>query len=574
MRKAFLIALVFFGAAKLWAQPTKPGSLGQFELSVTEAYKAQVAQAQKILTQPSAEDTVQEKLPVSYGISSMPLPVSFTPEMLPPARIAKVEVPALYQGLVKAGFGLYNTPFLEAYYNGKRSSKRSFGVSARHFSTQNGVQDIRFEDNGLSRNHLGGYYKHFARNYTLGTQAQVNLDKYSYYGRPNLGLTPDGDTSLGEAPFNWYRQFAIETSLTEARTKSLGWLTQSKVGYSYLNDNYGSQENDARISSQWQLPANDKNLNVDLNLWYFNTRYDSLYRGADQSNLYNQGTFQLQFRPHMTTVYNDVIFDFGLNLYSVAITDSRTNQAQNDMYFFPELVVSYPLVKNVLQLSGGVKGSIHRNTYQQLVAQNPYLTPGQSHNPERTTDLFANLRGKLSNTTTFNVQGGYKQMAGKALFYRTPFFYLDSASYGLEVRYAVVNSTYATGEVSTLVNDNLTLGAQVMVQSLTVKNDERPWHLPSFTGSVNAGYTLKEKIKMSTQLNFVGPRQAFDQLDNQALESTLPGFVDANLEVEYLYNTKISAFIKAANLLNSQYDFYLGYRAQSINFLMGFAYRF
>ncbi len=559
--------------ALLWAQPEKTGSLGQFELSVTEAYKAQVAQAQKIMPQPNPTDTVQEKLPVSYRISSQALPIRFNPEALPPARIKRIEVPALYQGLVKAGFGLYNTPFLEAYYNSKRSSRQSFGLHARHFSTQNGVRDIRFEDNALSRNSLGGYYKRFFRTYTLSAQAQMNLDKYSYYGQPALGLTPE-DTSLGEAPYNWYRHFGAEVGLTEASKKSLGWLQKSTLGFNHLNDNYGSQENDVNLQSRWLLPAADKDLKVDLNLWYFNSAYDSLYTGADSSNLYDQGTFQLQFRPHINATWGELIFDFGLNIYSVSQTDSRVAQARNDLYFFPELVVNYPIVKNVLQVSGGIKGSVQRNTYRQLTQANPYLTPGLSHVPMRTTDAFVNLKGKLSSTTTFTLQGGFRQRAGQALFYRNPFFFQDSMNYGLEVRYGIVNSAYVEGALSVLVFDNLSVGAQALLRNLEVQGGERAWHLPNFTGALNAAYTFREKIKVATQMDFVGPRQAFDQLENQQLESMLPGYVDAQLELEYIYNSKISAFIKAANLFNSQYDFYLGYRAQSINFLMGFAYRF
>jgi hypothetical protein len=573
MKKVAVYILIMGFSAGLMAQPQKEGSLGQFELSVTEAYKAQVAQARKIGFTPAAEDTNETKIPVSYSINSLPLPIQFSPEVLPPARIKRIEVPALNQGLVKAGFGLYNTPFVEAYYNSKRSSKQSFGFYGRHFSTQAGVEDIVYEQNPLSRNSLGGFYKRFYRNYTLSGKAELNLDRYTYYGQPNLDLFP-ADSNFGEAPLNRYRQIAGQIGLVEAKRSSLGWLKSSDFGYSFLNDNYGSTENDFNLNSHWLLPAADKNLKLDLNLWYFNTRYDSLYVGADSSNLYNQGTFQLQFRPHISTLWGPLRLDFGLNLYSLAQTDSRQDAAVNDLYFFPEVVLDYPIVKHILKVSGGIKGSLQRNTYRQLTQLNPYLTPGMEHVPLRTTDLFVNLQSKLSNSTSLSLQGGLRQMAGQPLFYRNPNFYQNGAPYGLDVRYAVINSTYLEAELAMLVWDNLSLGAQALLRNLESPGDQQPWYMADFIGGLQAAYTLKEKIKLATKAEFIGPRQAFAQAQNPALEARLPGFVDMQLEVEYLYNSKISAFIKAANLLNAQYDFYLGYRAQSVNVLFGFAYGF
>ena len=67
---------------------------------------------------------------------------------------------------------------------------------------------------------------------------------------------------------------------------------------------------------------------------------------------------------------------------------------------------------------------------------------------------------------------------------------------------------------------------------------------------------------------------AFNQADNPLIDSDLPGYVNANLGVEYLYNSRLSAFINVYNLLNTPYDYYLGYQAQNINVLFGIGYRF
>ncbi|MGK0407199.1 MAG: hypothetical protein ACJAZH_001018, partial [Roseivirga sp.] len=83
--------------------------LGQVVVSVTDKYRAQIKDARKILENPSYSDSTTEKLPVSYSLKSFALPVRIQPEVLKPARVVKTEVPELYNGYIKLGYGLYNT---------------------------------------------------------------------------------------------------------------------------------------------------------------------------------------------------------------------------------------------------------------------------------------------------------------------------------------------------------------------------------------------------------------------------------------------------------------------------------
>lgn len=572
MKRVIFIIFSTWGLAAM-AQPTG-GNLGQLEVSVTEEYKAQIREAHKIGESPSYSDTVSERLPVSYQIFSEPIDISFRPEPLSPARIAQIKVPDLYQGLLRAGYGFYNTPFAELYYNSGRSSKKSYGLSASHFSTQSGVQDIIYENNTIARNSIGAFLNRFYRDYTLSGEVDFNFDKYSYYGRPVLDIDQRTDRDPMDAPSIWYREFSAAGTIKQAQQKDLGWLNEAGVNYTHFNDNYGSQENDVRAKSNWLIPADDKQLKVDLNLSYFNNQYDSLYTGADSSQLYQQGTFVGQFRPHMSTALGNVIFDFGFNLFAVARTDSREEAPQNDLYFFPEVTATYTIVPGVLSIYGGIKGDLQRNTYRHLTRLNPFIMPGQNHLPERTTALFTGLKGKLSSSTSFTLNGGYKQQNNLALSFRNPQFYIGNPAVGMQMVYTTVNMAYVQGELSTNVNDNLLLSANALLRDMNSPGANRPWYMPWFEGKVLADYTWKEKIKIGTEIDLIGPREAFHQLDNTELESMLPGYVNAQLNLEYIYNSKISAFVKVSNLLNQQYDFYLGYRAQSINALMGFAYRF
>ena len=55
---------------------------------------------------------------------------------------------------------------------------------------------------------------------------------------------------------------------------------------------------------------------------------------------------------------------------------------------------------------------------------------------------------------------------------------------------------------------------------------------------------------------------------------TLDSFFDANAHVGYRINDQLSAFAKANNIANQDYQRWLNYPVQSIQFLVGATYQF
>lgn len=546
------------------AQPT--GNLGQLELSVTDKYKAKVADASKIENFPSFKDTTTKKMFVSYGITSSPINTKFKIEQLSPARIAKIPVDKLSKGLVRLGYGLYNTPLAELYYNSGRSSTYSFGFSGKHISTQTGVNDILFDNNSMSNNHLGAYLNRFYDDLAWQTDAYGAFNKVSYYGLDRVA-TGEQIPEAVDPNSNWYRQFGINSSLLATKAKSMGWLRSTGIKYYNLTDNYSSMENNLKVLSNFAIPAEEYFINTDLNLTYFKTEYDSIGK-------FNQSYLTLQLNPKISAVFKDVLFDFGLNLYYNSSLDSRLDEADGGLFFFPEIKINYPIVKDVLTTYGGVKGSLNHNTVKSIIAENPFIQPGQTLTPTKSLDIFIGMNGILSATTSFNLRGGFINANDYLLYYRDPLYYLDSIDDGVNVLYDDVGIFYVKGELSVNLKNNLQLDLLGDLKSFDPTTNNKVWHQPVFSAQLNALYTLKKKIKFNSKLIYVGPRFAFEQSITSEAEAKLAGYLDVNLGVEYLYNSRLSAFINVNNLLNSQYSYYLGYNTQNINVLFGLAYQF
>lgn len=561
LNQLILVGLVATSTA--FSQPTNLGSL---ELSITDEYKAKVAEANMYLDFPSFKDTTTEKILVKYQIFSEPADVQFRPKSLPPLRIKHLKLEKLPRGLVRFGYGLYNTPLAEIYYNTGRSSKYNFGFAARHYSTQNGVEGIVFENNGISNNEINTHLNRFYKNLAWNTNASAQFDKVSYYGVDRVPIGEVAPDNL-DPNANWYRQFGIHSQLVSTNGKSMNWLQKLGLSYYNLSDDYSTMENNLQLMSRIDLPAGSEMINTDVNLSYFRTDYDSLSK-------FSQSFLTLQFHPKITTTKNNWSFDFGLNLYYNAAFKSTEEEIKADVYFFPEVIVRYPIVKDVLITYAGLEGKLVQNTVKSLVGENPYLNPGQELKPSRNMDLFLGMNGILSSSTSFNLKGGFMSTEDRALFYRNPFYYFDSIQPGIDLLYDKVDRFYMRGELALNFKNNLQINLNGELSSYVVTNVDEPWHLPAFTAGLNSVYTLKEKIKLRANLDYIGERIAFTQTINPDVPNTLKGYVDLGLGIEYLYNSRISAFINANNLLNSDYDYYLGYRTQNVNVLFGLSYQF
>lgn len=572
--KKFSLLILCLSSFLSWAQPDKE-NLGQFELSVTDRYKAQVVDAKKILDRPSYSDSINQRIAVQYRIFSTPIPVKMQPEALSPARIAKIEVPELYNGYVRTAYGMYNTALAEAYYNSGRSAKYSYGFSARHLSTQTGVEDLVFEDNAMSKNHLGAYFNRYYRKYTWSNSAEVNLDKFSYYGNPRLGLSNNEDSTRGAAPFNWYRNFAYQTSLKEANTKSMGWLEQISLGLRHFTDNYQSQEQDFQLNTKWNLPAGDKELHLELNSAYFQNKIDSLYAGISDTAAYSQNTFQIQARPYIHMEKEAVSFDFGLNLFVLNQMDSRPDFEDNRIFFFPELILKWKMIPGVLNIKGGLKGELQRNTFRNLSLLSPFLAPGQLTRAGGENRAFITMEGILASNLSFNVEGGYQIFTNRALVFSSPVFDRSlNDVLNVNVSYQDMNVLYAKGAIDFNWSDKFLLNMSATARSYDMaQSGQQPWNLPFFEAHLNTHYNLKDKIGIGLNLDFIGARFAsnFNYPEQEAL---LAPYVDLGLKLDYRYNSRIGAFINLSNLLNSQYEILLGYRAQSISAMFGLNYRF
>jgi hypothetical protein len=100
-------------------------------------------------------------------------------------------------------------------------------------------------------------------------------------------------------------------------------------------------------------------------------------------------------------------------------------------------------------------------------------------------------------------------------------------------------------------------------------------------------YSLIDKLFVDASVTFSGRRSSVSQLspgqdaipfmqdgDINYYNVKLPSYLDANIGMEYRYNSRTSVWVKCSNLTNSSYRHWVGYPVQGIQALLGGSYAF
>ena len=185
---------------------------------------------------------------------------------------------------------------------------------------------------------------------------------------------------------------------------------------------------------------------------------------------------------------------------------------------------------------------------------------------------------------SYNLRGSYYNEKDKALFknniaYLDP---IDNENYFYGNSYGVIYDDVTTlnlfGELNVAVNRNFTLGIKAEYFKYDLDSESEAWNLPDFKGSLFMDYQIDKHWFAGANLFYVGERKdEFNLIDGSINTSdlfVLDSYFDANAQLGYKINDQFSVYAKANNIANQDYQRYLNFPVQSIQFLAGATYKF
>ena len=397
-------------------------------------------------------------------------------------------------------------------------------------------------------------------------------------------------------------------------------IVSSKISHQRITTNHGfSKSSESQFSySELSLKMNSRGKDnsfdhiSEISLKDLNSKIENhVFIGTEISKTINSIpiALELEFNNYLNYQNNDDILDreeldvkildispklsfakygFDINIgFNLGI---ENNNAENTADIFPLLEISKELVDNVINLSFGVDRSDYRNTLASLTKENPYIhsfglnanedpslnivdTINFSHKLE-TTDIyeaFLNLDNKLSN----NEMLSFKLAYGKILNHHSFILTTINDQRKFEIEYLDVWQLRANASYQKEFNNLIALYIDINYNW----HDEVVSNKAGLTGQISLPFTLRNKIKATPSLSYIGPREALilsglfiEPAQYETIQLDQLYFLD--LDINYNYSEKIGFSIKANNILNVTTPFWNGYEEMGFNFSLGLNYIF
>lgn len=568
-----LVAFQFSFAQK------KEDNIGSEVVNVVKPYTPTISDAFKVQETPVLDDEGNaKKETIKYSIFSFPVASTFTPSKGKAEGVDKTKQAHLYNNYATLGFGNYRTLNAELFVNQELGSNDYVGGMFRHLSSQGGISgvelDDRYYDSAIDLTY-GANYSDMSWNVDLGYQNQI----YNWYGLPTeFGSTlSSSDRAMlidGINPQHVYNTFSLGSKIDFNE----GILDNASLKFNHFTDTFGSAENRFYVKPSLKFNIMDEAIKTNIIVDYVGGSFDKNYQNTN-SQVIKYGFTNFGISPTFVMQENDWTLNLGASLFY-----SLDNEHSNNKFFvYPQINASYKVVGDLMIFYAGAEGNLEQNSYMDFVNQNSFLSPTLNIAPtDKQYDIFAGLKGKITNNVSYNIKGSYVNERNKALFRSND--YNENASnenyaFGnsMQVVYDDMRTLSFTGDLKANFSENVTFGISGTYNSYTNDFQQEAWNLPELKLNSNIDFNITPQWFAGATVFYVGERKDMKFNTNFTVDSTpitLDSYFDVNAHVGYKYNEQLTGFIRANNITNQSYQKWLNYPVQGFQIVVGANYKF
>ena len=520
----------------------------------------------------------------TFSFSMLPKRMNVQPEWSKngPIRLRVSEpLRRLYKGHIQAGLGNYISPTLNFSYTDLRSKKGTWGLRGNHDSSRGGYASNDSIDDNFSSSRFSGWGKRF-----IGTESvEMAVD----YGRQTVGFfggNPEiwAPTSLGGRTYNTY---TVQLNAHNFKTKKQGIQHHLSASYQFLSEDGINEHNtDLRLKLKTAGhhtagPVSDGlgKLPFSMELHANIDRFNRILEGSESPAL-KQAI--LDFHPQVELAFGKIQTKAGVAFWIDA-------QGNKPFMVVPEIEAYTSLLRDLFIPYIKIDGGVNQNRYQSLLQSNPFLSSNLDslENTYQKLHLQAGIRGSITKAFTFNLSAHHHR-------YDQFLFWGPDAQSTRDETFAAIyldmNTTTLQADGSWRVGDSFSLTGQIKQNNYRFKEQEngylQPWNLPTLQTKLGAVYTWKDKVRIGSQLELLTGRKGLQSwsdsesitIDNgdtfAGFETPLGASTQWDVQLEYLYNGRLSGWIHLQNLLNQANLFLPGYNSQKFRFQMGINYAF
>lgn len=492
-------------------------------------------------------------------------------------------LPRLYKGYVKAGMGNFLSPLLHVSYSDVRSRSKSWGVQIKHESTDGGFVDDDMIEQAFSSNHLNGYYRQLWSKQALTFSSSFDRENISLYGGERMAdsLSPEMTDAYH------YQVISNQIHLKNQPALSTGWQHNVTLNHDYLWSSHLAQEHNFDLSASLSGLLDTIPLSVELHV-----NVDRLNRLEEDLPAENERQAVFDLHPQIRTYFGPIKTSIGCGLWIDA-------QGKKPFLFAPELEASLSLLRDLFIPYIRIDGGVRQNRYQTALRRNPFMTLPLSsamnssktwHNTYETIHASAGMKGSITRSFTFNVNAEFRRNDQHLFWVQQN---ADGAGQSFVPFYQDMNIASLRGDVAWKLGTSTELLGHIAQHNYRIRdsltNNPEAWFLPRLELEAAVQHTIKSKLRLKADLMIQTGREGLAtnnptvtgttivvQSNGDAIGTARPmnNISMLNIQAEYLYNARLSGWLKLNNALNQANPFLTGYDSQGLRFQMGASYAF
>lgn len=552
----FLIACSLSGYAQEGKDATKgkkdwegDGEIKNVEIEIVKERQITLPEATRNFDKipPRASEPI--KPPITYdfkAVNFQPPPITM---QLRPLKLKQEGESKVNGGYVRAGFGNYISPLLEAYYNTKRDKNKLVGAHLFHQSSARGPVDGSNSGSGTSSVNIFG--KTFNDAIALSGNAGYENRTTHFYGYPKDIPTPDPKAI--KQSFSLFKLYGDVTNATNTDfSYKLG------AGFSYLNDKFSAKESqvDLVFRSAYKL-NDDQKIVIDADYTMINRKDVNVDVGARHLFVVSPS---FQFEP-----VEDLKVKAGLKIaYENDTIDSK------NLHVYPDIEATYPINPS-LDVFASLSGGIEKVSLQSLSYENMWLAPGVPiFHTNKVVDFTCGIRARVGNKIAAHAGLSMATLKNYYFFINSE----DDAS-RFDVVYDIGPGTRRSNLfVALSYAQSETAKAMLRADFYGYKTNSlaEAWHRPTYRITASGSYNVYDKILLSAGVIAQGGMKAWDPATDKSVK--LDAAFDLNFKAEYLFSKSFSFWVQLNNITSNKYPVFLNYPVRGFQAMGGITWSF
>lgn len=567
MKKIIFLFLLLTVHYSVVIAQQKTGDVGDEQVTVVKAYQPALSEAIKINDVPQKDTALFSTPDLNYTVESKKLETKYNITPIKPVKIKDESIKKLYRGFIKGGYGNYNTPYFEVFYNALRSKEFDAGVHLRHLSSSGDIKGYGFP--GFSENNIDFFGNKYLTDAVVSGKIGYDRDVVHYYGYSDPPHIYSKKETL-------HRMGTVHGDFGVASSHNSKDRLDYKAGIGF----YGYSDNIEQSETYFNIRGFvGKHLNkghyisgdVDVDISKAEFPGDACPPGVEciqngSPNTENRTLFSINPRYEFTK--EGIIISAGANVTVESAYD------ESKWHFYPVVEAKYPLIKEELTVFGQIGGKLKKNSIRSMNAENPFLTPSPVEelnilvNTDNKFDVRGGLTVKPDRELQVSAWAAFSKLSDDVFYinslnttgitYYSPAYY-DNKQFNLHVEAEYKNT------------DKFGIDLKTDYFSYNVPDSVQPWFRPEFLFTLGGNYNIANKIFTKVELFYTGSRTAVS-IDGKG--TTLKSYVDVNLGVDYRYSKNLSIFVRLNNLTATRYYIWYNYPSYKLNAMVGASYSF